>query len=98
MLSVRAIYTICTTIVVTLEKSAKFSFTIGENLSQFLNWIFSIVLGTKFNEFSVFSAVIMVICTGFVLQINCYSNFLCGSQDTYFYTFIEPHIKLQLFL
>ena len=51
----------------TLEKSAKFSFTIGENFSQFLNWIFSIVLGTKFNEFSVFSAVIVVICTEFIL-------------------------------
>ena len=67
MLSIRTIYTICVTKAVALEKSAKFSFTAGENFSQFLNWIFSIVLGTKFNEFSVFSAVIVVICTGFIL-------------------------------
>ena len=67
MLSVRAIYTICVTIAVTLEKSAKFSFTIGENFSQFELICFSIVWGTEFNEFSVFSAVIVVICTGFIL-------------------------------
>ena len=37
MLSVKAINNIGAAIVVTLEKSAKFSFTIGENFSQFLN-------------------------------------------------------------
>ena len=97
MLSVRAINTICATIAVTLEKGANFSFTIGENFSQFLNWIFCIVLGTEFNEFLVFSAVIVVICTGFILYINATVIFLCGCQDIYFYTLIEPHIKLQTF-
>ena len=67
MLSIRAINTICATIAITLKKSAKFSFTIGDNFSKFLNWIFSIALGTEFNKFSVFSAVIVVICTGVIL-------------------------------
>ena len=43
MLSIRAINNIGATIAVTLEKSAKFSFTIGKNFSQFFNGIFSIV-------------------------------------------------------
>ena len=42
-LSLRAINNIDATIAMALEKSAKFNFTIGENISQFLNWIFSIV-------------------------------------------------------
>ena len=67
MLSVRGIYTICATIAMKLEKGANFNFTIGENFSQFLNWIFFYCVGTEFNEFLVFSAVNVVICTGFIL-------------------------------
>ena len=66
MLYIRAISNNGVTIGVALEKNAKFSFTIGEIFSQF--WIeLSIVWGTDLNEFSVFSAIIVVICTGFVL-------------------------------